>query len=335
MRRLCALCLVIGTALAAVPIKAQILDQGFINAGTTCATTGACVSAVVGQSSSITIQIVGTFSATLSFEATADGTTWVAAQAQNLADGTISTSTTAAGAFSLSNVGVQQVRVRASAYTSGGAQVSFVRGYGTVRWQGFSSLTVGSTLTVGDAIVLGAPTTSGVRLDLESGSLAVREGDDSGYVQINSGTINSTGEGIFAGNVNSDGVFRDGGNGMRFDMGTDNRARIADNGVTNTFDITLADWGTTLSAEAVPLANDASVLIGAATAGTVHVSYPGDAAIYMARGTSNSTRLADGSATFTTTKDNAGTVNFYYDNGYYLQNKTGGSLSFRVKLAGG
>jgi hypothetical protein len=195
--------------------------------------------------------------------------------------------------------------------------------------------TITGSVLATTAYIIGTADTSGVRLDLESGSLAVRAGDDSGYVQINSGTINSTGEGIFAGNVNSDGVFRDGGNGMRFDMGTDNRARIADNGVTNTFDITLADWGTTLSAEAVPLANDASVLIGAATAGTVHVSYPGDAAIYMARGTSNSTRLADGSATFTTTKDNAGTVNFYYDNGYYLQNKTGGSLSFRVKLAGG
>jgi hypothetical protein len=113
-------------------------------------------------------------------------------------------------------------------------------------------------------------------------------------------------------------------------------ARFGSASNANTYDITLADWGTTLSAEAVPLANDASVLIGAATSGTVHISYPGDAAIFVARGTANATRLADGSATFTVTKDNAATVNFYYDtNGYYLQNKTGGSLSFRVMLVGG
>jgi hypothetical protein len=187
-----------------------------------------------------------------------------------------------------------------------------------------------------DYLIIGTADASGVRLDLEAGLLAVREGDDSGYVQINVGTVNSSNEGVFVGNVNSDGAFRDGGNGMRFDMGTDGRARIANNGEGNTYDITLADWGTTLSAEAVPLANDASVLIGAAIAGAVHVSYPGDAAIYMARGTSNAVRLADGSATFTVTKDNAATVNFYYDtNGYYLQNKTGGSLSFRVMLVGG
>ena len=41
-----------------------------------------------------------------------------------------------------------------------------------------------SSLTFTDALILGAATTSGVRLDLESGNLAVREGDDSGYGPI-------------------------------------------------------------------------------------------------------------------------------------------------------
>lgn len=116
----------------------------------------------------------------------------------------------------------------------------------------------------------------------------------------------------------------------------DGTVRVLNAAQTNTYDITLADWGTTLSAEAVALANDAAVSIGAAVSGTVHVSYPADAAIFVARGTANAVRLADGSATFTTTKDNASTVNFYYDtDGYYLQNKTGGSLNFRVLLVGG
>lgn len=43
------------------------------------------------------------------------------------------------------------------------------------------------------AVVLGAATTSGIRLDLESGTLAVREGDDSAYGPINSGTVTVTG----------------------------------------------------------------------------------------------------------------------------------------------
>ena len=43
-----------------------------------------------------------------------------------------------------------------------------------------TSSTSSATYTVTDALILGAATTSGVRLDLESGTLAVREGDDSG-----------------------------------------------------------------------------------------------------------------------------------------------------------
>lgn len=39
----------------------------------------------------------------------------------------------------------------------------------------------GPTVTATDAVIVGAATTSGVRLDLESGTLAVREGDDSAY----------------------------------------------------------------------------------------------------------------------------------------------------------
>lgn len=44
--------------------------------------------------------------------------------------------------------------------------------------------TSSATYTVTDALVIGAATTSGVRLDLESGVLAVREGDDSDYAQM-------------------------------------------------------------------------------------------------------------------------------------------------------
>ena len=44
--------------------------------------------------------------------------------------------------------------------------------------------TSSATYTVTDALIVGAATTSGVRLDLESGTLAVREGDDSAYAPL-------------------------------------------------------------------------------------------------------------------------------------------------------
>lgn len=42
---------------------------------------------------------------------------------------------------------------------------------------------------VATALIVGAATTSGIRLDLESGTLAVREGDDSAYGPINTGAL--------------------------------------------------------------------------------------------------------------------------------------------------
>lgn len=52
-----------------------------------------------------------------------------------------------------------------------------------------TSSTSSATYTVTDALIIGAATTSGVRLDLESGTLAVREGDDSAYAPLTAGFI--------------------------------------------------------------------------------------------------------------------------------------------------
>lgn len=50
------------------------------------------------------------------------------------------------------------------------------------------------TATATTAVIVGAATTAGVRLDLESGDLAVREGDDTGYanLKVNDLTIAGT-----------------------------------------------------------------------------------------------------------------------------------------------
>jgi hypothetical protein len=48
---------------------------------------------------------------------------------------------------------------------------------------------VSGTLLAPDAVILGAATTSGVRLELATGTMDVREGDDSGYAPIRAQTI--------------------------------------------------------------------------------------------------------------------------------------------------
>jgi len=73
---------------------------------------------------SVTMAIGGTFSATLTFEATVDGLTWFAIGAVKLSDNTIVATTTATGLFGFTNTGLQAVRARCTAYTSGAANVS-------------------------------------------------------------------------------------------------------------------------------------------------------------------------------------------------------------------
>lgn len=68
----------------------------------------------------IAFQIRGTWSGTLTFEASNDNTTWVAVPAMNQASGASATTTTANGIYIVSPA-AQAVRARMSAYTSGTA----------------------------------------------------------------------------------------------------------------------------------------------------------------------------------------------------------------------
>lgn len=72
------------------------------------------------------VQIIGSWSATLAFEATIDGSDWYAVSAYPISTGSSGiTSTTANGQWKVLAAGNAQVRVRASAYTSGTATVYF------------------------------------------------------------------------------------------------------------------------------------------------------------------------------------------------------------------
>jgi len=69
------------------------------------------------------VQLTGTFSATVTFEGTIDGSNWVSLLARLVTDGTTSATATAAGIYQVPAAGLAQVRARVSAYTSGSVTV--------------------------------------------------------------------------------------------------------------------------------------------------------------------------------------------------------------------
>lgn len=70
------------------------------------------------------VQLTGTFSGTLQFEMTINGTDFVAVQTTSVTTGTIATTATATGVFFFNCVGALSVRVRSTAWTSGTATVA-------------------------------------------------------------------------------------------------------------------------------------------------------------------------------------------------------------------
>lgn len=80
-----------------------------------------------GSLTAATFQIVGITTATVTFEATIDGTNWVAFRVTNLNSGTDATTATADGLYRATVIGLISVRARISAYTSGTITITGVR----------------------------------------------------------------------------------------------------------------------------------------------------------------------------------------------------------------
>lgn len=77
--------------------------------------------------STVAVQLHGTFTATVTFEVTVDGHTWVALNMTPSNSGTDASTATAAGAFRKDIGGYEAFRARCSAYTSGTINV-FIQG---------------------------------------------------------------------------------------------------------------------------------------------------------------------------------------------------------------
>jgi hypothetical protein len=179
-----------------------------IASGTITALNGAVTTVEVDGNSTTTIQITGTWVATLVFEGSLDNTNWFSLNAAPFPSGTYVTSTTANGFWQTNTAGVDYVRVRASAFTSGTASVliDVSAGVGVVSIDdpipagtniigkvGIDQTTVGTTNAV-SLSQIGATTilTGGVAGSQGIGGLAATGATASGNPVPVSGTFNTT-----------------------------------------------------------------------------------------------------------------------------------------------
>jgi hypothetical protein len=136
MKKALLVLLVTAIALLATTARAsaQLIDSQYVSATSSdCSTAGSCATFNPGATPSVTYVVSGTFTATLTFEGTADGVNWTAINVVNVSTSANSTTTTAGGTFSFANSGFLQVRVRCSAYTSGTAKITATRGWAVAR----------------------------------------------------------------------------------------------------------------------------------------------------------------------------------------------------------
>ena len=123
----------------------------------------------VEELSLLAMQVTGTFSGTVTFEGTIDDSTWVSLQVANVADGAVSTTTTAPGVFQCSVAGLVKARARVSAWASG-----------TITVQGFA-VDLPAGLMLADIDVAGTETVT-----IAAGTA------DIGIVTVNGITITQT-----------------------------------------------------------------------------------------------------------------------------------------------
>jgi hypothetical protein len=99
---------------------------------TDCTRNTTCAFWDIGQQRSASIQVSGTFSGTMTFEATSDGSNWNTVTLTKLSDASAVTTATAAGQYSIVNSGIWLIRARATTWASGTANLTAVFGNGTI-----------------------------------------------------------------------------------------------------------------------------------------------------------------------------------------------------------
>lgn len=138
----------------------SFITGSITTSGTTtdCSTAGTCIIlAVQRNAGGASININGTFSGTLQFEAATDpaGQNYTAIAMTPLAGGTAVTSATAAGSWTTNASGIVGIRVRASALASGSAQVSIQQSTASANSRSSGSSSGGGGAGSGGAPVVG------------------------------------------------------------------------------------------------------------------------------------------------------------------------------------
>ena len=115
---------VLATAQPGVDIgDVSVRDVTPVTATGTITALNGTVQIDVGGYGSVAIQITGTWTATVTFQGTVDGTNWETLQVVPLASGTAVTSTTINGAWLVAAGGMNLIRCEATLFTSGTIQV--------------------------------------------------------------------------------------------------------------------------------------------------------------------------------------------------------------------
>lgn len=138
--------------------SAQSVSGNITAQGSTCATANACVSATSNPSQGGgTITLSGTWSGTVQFEASGDGTNWQSLAVTPSSGGNTATSATGNGIWQANIAGFIGVRVRCSSYSSGTIIVTIQLSSASARTSGSAggggSGTVTSVTFTGDGVV--------------------------------------------------------------------------------------------------------------------------------------------------------------------------------------
>jgi hypothetical protein len=138
--------------LLSAPASAQFIGPpgqiSVIDSGTACITApAACASFTSGTAVSIGLDISGTWTGTLTFEQTSNGSNWRTLWVTNAATGVQVSSTTAGGSWTVANNFIG-VRLRATGAMTGLAVVTATRGYGVSTHLFDASVITGTLLAV-------------------------------------------------------------------------------------------------------------------------------------------------------------------------------------------
>jgi hypothetical protein len=131
-------------------VRAQVVGANqtitVVDSGTACVTapTACATYALDNQTAGLTISVSGTWTGTLTFEGTNNDGIWTALPAQNVATSVVATTATANGLYTVTNVGVIKVRVRATAAITGSALITAAKGLG---FTGSRAVTSGGVIT--------------------------------------------------------------------------------------------------------------------------------------------------------------------------------------------